>query len=67
MDQVDFLEEKEEFGLGKQNTMMVGKVAHCGLRWVGWFDRCPKAERFEDPGTELPTLTSTSLRLKAGH
>lgn len=38
MDQVDFLEEKEEFGLEKQNTMTVGKVALCGLLWLGWFD-----------------------------
>lgn len=38
---IDFLEEKEEFGLERQNTLTVSRLALCGLRWLGWFDHCP--------------------------
>lgn len=40
----DFLEEKEEFGLERQNTTTVSRVALCGLRRLGWFGQtkpCP--------------------------
>lgn len=40
----DFLEEKEEFRLERQNTMTVSRVALCGLRRLGWFGQtkpCP--------------------------
>lgn len=37
---IDFLEEKEEFGLERQNAMSVGwPFAGCG--WLGWSDHCP--------------------------
>lgn len=46
----DFLEEKGEFGLERRNTMTVRRMPLCGLRWLGWFDRYPKAGKFEIPG-----------------
>lgn len=63
----DFLEEREALRLERQNTMMVGRVTLCGPRWLVWFGHCPNAGKAEDPGAELPTVSSTSLRRKAGH
>lgn len=63
----DFLDERGEPRLERQNTIPVGRVAYCGLGWLGWFGHCPKAEKAEDPEAELLTVCSTSLRHKAGH
>lgn len=63
----DFLDEMEELRLERQNTMKVGWMAPCGLGWLGWFGHCPKAGKVEDPGAELPTVSSINLRHKAGH